>query len=141
MHAAPDTVISPVTLELIGPETSMPVEAELCYDPADPFAVAVDFLMGLRSVRWVFARDLLIAALHEPTGRGDVHAFPSLDVDGRAVVVLELRSPDGGALLEASSRDVIAFLARSSQAVWPGTESEHLAVDAAIAAILVDTSS
>ena len=137
MPSAPLGVIHPVTLELIGPRVSVPVEAELRYDLSDPYAVTVAFLQEGEELTWLFARDLLMAGLHEPTGDGDVMLAPSIDPEGRAVVVLELRSPDGVALVEAPSHDVLRFLARTTRAVWPGTESRHLRVDDAIASILV----
>lgn len=139
MNAAPHAVIHPVTVGLIGPHGTAPVESELRYDPSDPYAVSVVFLRGGPEVEWVFGRDLLMRGLHEPSGQGDVHAFPSVDPEGHAVVVLELRSPDGVALVEAPSRDILRFLARSTQVVWPGTEADFLALDAAIESILVES--
>jgi hypothetical protein len=53
------------------------------------------------------------------------------------VVALELSSPSGRALVLARTRDVLDFLARTTLAVWPGTESEHLRVEDTIASLLV----
>jgi hypothetical protein len=137
MNAASDLVTSHVILELIGPDGASPVEAVLRYDPVDPYAVAVVFLRDGAEVAWVFGRDLLMRGLYEPAGDGDVAVFPSLDVDGRAMVVMELVSPAGHAVVEAQARDLLFFLARTTRAVWPGTEGEHLGLDAAITALLV----
>jgi hypothetical protein len=87
-------------------------------------------------VSWTFGRDLLLSGLYEPAGDGDVHVWPCLDADGRAVVVDELCTPDGEALVQARSGDLTTFVERMVQAVQPGRESQHVDVDAAIFAIL-----
>ena len=137
MNTAPQLVTRRVILELIGPHGSAPLEAELRYDQLDPYAVAVVFLMGGREVVWQFGRDLLMRGVCEPAGHGDVQVCPALDPDGRAVVVIELGAPGGQALVQARTRDLLEFLAHTTRAVWPGTEGEHLSVDAAIASLLV----
>jgi len=137
MTMAPDVVTQHVVLELIGPEGSAPVEAELRYDPVDPYAVAVVFLAPGTDMEWVFGRDLMLRGITQPAGDGDVQVFPSLDPDGHAEVGLALRSPSGQALLKAPAREVLDFLARTTRAVWPGTEGDLMSADAAIAAILV----
>jgi hypothetical protein len=136
MPAAPD-VVTHVTLDLIGPEGPEPFEAELRYHVRDPYAVTVVFDRDGHEVTWVFGRGLLIKGLHEPTGEGDVQVFPSVGADGRAVVLLGLRSSTGHALVQAEARDVLSFLACTTRLVWPGDESAHLGVDDAIAALLV----
>ena len=136
MNTAPLIVSQAVTLDLIDSTgASTPLEAELQYDPRDPYAVTTVFMTGRSQVRWTFGRDLLSAGLYEPTGDGDVHVWPCLDADGHAVVVIELCSPDGEALVQARTTDLSAFVERMSTAVVPGRESEHLDLDAAIAAI------
>lgn len=137
MSTTPETVTRPIVLELIGPHGASPVEGELRYHSFDPYAVSVVFLMGGHEVVWQFGRDLLMRGVHEPAGDGDVQVFPSLNSDGRAVVVLELTAPSGQALVEAPSREVLRFLACTTRSVWPGTEGDHLSVDDTIAAILV----
>jgi len=136
MNIAPLTVTQPVTLELIDPTGAVtPIDAELQYDPQDPYAVTTVFMTGASAVRWTFGRDLLTEGLYEPSGDGDVHVWPCLDSDGRAVVIIELCSPDGEALVQARTGDLTSFVERMSRAVEPGHESEHLDVDATIAAI------
>ena len=123
---------------LVGPHGVTALEAELRYDAADPYAVAMAFQRGADEVVWVFGRDLLLRGLSEPVGDGDVKVFPALDGDGRALVVIALTAPSGQALVEVRTRAVLEFLAATARMVWPGTERDHLAgTDEAIAAILV----
>jgi hypothetical protein len=137
MDTAPVAVTQAVTLELIDPTGAItPIEAELQYDPADPYAVTTVFMTGSSQVRWTFGRDLLIEGLYEPSGDGDVHVWPCLDSDGHAVVIIELCSPDGEALVQARTGDLSDFVERMWAAVKPGNESSLVDVDAAIAAIL-----
>ena len=137
MNTAPMTVSQAVTLELIDSTGSgTPIEAELQYDPRDPYAVTTVFMTGRSQVRWTFGRELLASGLYEPSGDGDVHVWPCLDADGHAVVIIELCSPDGEALVQARTGDLSVFVERMSKAVVPGNESDYLDVDAAISAIL-----
>lgn len=137
MNTAPHVVIRQVVAELIGPHGEVSLDAELRYDSMDPYAAVVAFLTGDSEVEWVFGRELLIRGLYEPAGEGDVNVSPSLDADGRAMVVFLLRSPSGNAVVRIPARDVLGFLARSTVAVWPGTEGDHVSPDAAIESILV----
>jgi hypothetical protein len=137
MNTAPLVVSQALTLELIDASgASTPIEAELQYDPRDPYAVTTVFMTARSQVRWTFGRELLAAGLYEPSGDGDVHVWPCLDADGNAVVIIELCSPDGEALVQARTGDLSTFVERISKAVVPGTESEYLDLDATIAAIL-----
>jgi Streptomyces sporulation and cell division protein, SsgA len=136
MNTAPLTVTQPVMLELIDPTgTVTPIEAELYYDATDPYAVTTVFMTGASQVRWTFGRDLLSDGLFEPSGDGDVHVWPCLDSDGHAVVIIELCSPDGEALVQARTGDLSSFVERMTKAVAPGTESTHIDMDATLAAI------
>jgi hypothetical protein len=137
MNTAPLTVTQPLTLELIDPTGAVtPIDAELHYDPRDPYAVTTVFMTGASQVRWTFGRDLLTDGLYEPSGDGDVHVWPCLDSDGHAVVIIELCSPDGEALVQAKTGDLSTFVERMSAAVQPGHESDHIDMDATINAIL-----
>jgi hypothetical protein len=125
-----------VTLELIDAAGgATPLETELTYDARDPFAVSAIFNTIAGQVRWTFGRDLLIGGLNEPTGDGDVHVWPCMDDDARPVVIIELCSPDGEALVQARTPDVATFVRRTTALVAAGRESEFVDVDAAIAAI------
>jgi hypothetical protein len=137
MNTAPLAVAQPVTLELIDSTgASAPLDAELQYDPRDPYAVTMVFMVGRSQVRWTFGRELLADGLYEPSGDGDVHVWPCLDAEGHAVVIIELCSPDGEALIQARTGDLSAFVERMGRVVAPGGESDHLDVDATIIAIL-----
>ena len=130
------TVTAPVQLELIDASgAATPIKAELRYDANDPFAVTTVFQTGHSEVRWTFGRDLLAEGLYEPAGDGDVHVWPCLDSRGHAVVIIELCSPDGEALVQARTGDLRTFVDRMSKVVKPGTESDLVDVDAAITAI------
>jgi len=137
MHTTPLVVTQEVTLELIDATgASTPIRAELHYDAQDPYAVTIVFLTADEQVRWTFGRELLIEGLYEPSGDGDVHVWPCLDPDGRAVVIIELCSPGGEALVQAKTGDLTKFVDRIRRAVRPGAESEHINVEAAIASIM-----
>jgi hypothetical protein len=124
-----------ITVDLIDTNgTATPLDTEFVYDPKDPFAVSATFMTVAGQVRWTFSRDLLIGGLQEPTGDGDVHVWPCEDNAGRPVVIIELCSPDGEALVQARTSEVTGFVARMNAVVAPG--AERIDVDAAIAAIL-----
>jgi hypothetical protein len=130
------TVTQTVNLELIDSSgAATPIEAELRYDPADPYAVTTVFMTGASQVRWTFGRELLAEGLYEPSGDGDVHVWPCLDSSGHAVVIIELCSPDGEALVQAKSGDLRRFVDRMNAVVELGSESALIDVDAAINAI------
>ena len=136
MNTAPLTVTQPVTVELVGPTGGVtPVRSELHYDPRDPYAMTAVFMAGESQVKWTFGGDLLRHGLNEPTGDGDVHVWPCLDADGRAVVIIELCSPDGDALVQARTDELSTFVERMNKAVEPGSESALVDIDATIAAI------
>lgn len=137
MNTAPATVTQTVTLELIDSTgAATPINAELRYDARDPYAVTTVFMTGTSQVRWTFGRELLTDGLYEPAGDGDVHVWPCLDSAGHAVVIIELCSPDGEALVQARTGDLSAFVEKMNNAVAPGSESSLIDVDAAIDAIL-----
>lgn len=126
-----------VDLDLLDDEGgTSPVQAELCYDSADPFAVRGDFRLNGQVVRWVFARALLRAGLYGPAGDGDVRVRPWVDEDGRAIVLIELCSPDGEATMRALSGDLAAFLRRTETLVEAGSESTHIDLDATVQRLL-----
>jgi hypothetical protein len=125
-----------ITLELIDAAGgATPLETELRYDARDPFAVSATFNTIAGPVRWTFGRELLIDGLDEPTGDGDVHVWPCLDNEAQPVVIIELCSPDGEALVQARTTDITAFVQKIVAAVAPGSEADFVDVDGAIAAI------
>ncbi|MBO1416343.1 SsgA family sporulation/cell division regulator [Streptomyces sp. FH025] len=115
----------------------------LSYQPEDPFAVRMAFPsefslddpmdgQSAEDIVWVFARQLLSAGLELPTGAGDVHVRPAL---GRRTMV-ELRAPEGTALLQFDTADLRRFLWRSRLLVPEGEEHLHLDADRALAQLL-----
>ncbi|SEF25926.1 Streptomyces sporulation and cell division protein, SsgA [Amycolatopsis pretoriensis] len=103
-----------------------PVPAELEYDTRDPYAVAVVLHAGPSAVRWLFGRDLLADGLLARCGDGDVRVGPAGDP---ALVVVELTSPDGAAVLEAPAKEIAAFLDRTYDVVPAGSESDWFDFD------------
>lgn len=115
---------------------SVLLEATLGYDTTDPYAVTATFSTDLCEVVWTFARELLSQGLTDPAGEGDVHLWPCLDAHGRAVVVIELSSPDGELLVQAPTNDVTRFINRTLARVPVGTEGDHIDVDQLIDLLL-----
>jgi hypothetical protein len=135
LNTAP-TVTQRLGLELIDSSGAVtPIESEMHYDPSDPYAVTAVFLTGSSEVRWTFGRDLLLEGVQEPAGDGDVHVWPCMDADGGEVVLVELCSPDGEALVQARAGELSSFLDRVTTAVPVGSESDLLDLDATVAAI------
>ncbi|MFJ3791978.1 SsgA family sporulation/cell division regulator [Kitasatospora sp. NPDC090091] len=87
---------------------------------------------GGRDIVWVFARHLLAAGLELPAGLGDVHIRPAA---GRRTMV-ELRAPEGTALIRFDSTDLRRFLWRSRVVVPDGDEHLFLDPDRALAELL-----
>jgi hypothetical protein len=106
------------------------------YDPQDPYAVWLSFHIPGGDVHWVMARSLLARGIDEPTGEGDVVLWPNLDADGRAVVSMDFRSPQGRLVVEARTSDVYEFLARTWSVVRPGTEGDNVDLDELVEELL-----
>lgn len=143
MDAVPATVTHALPLRLLdSTEAGLCLTAELCYDATDPYAVDTVFRTGdPRGVRWVFARDLLSDGLCRATGEGDVRVWPRIDDDGTTTVLIELRSPDGQALLEAPADGLAGFL-QSTYAIVPrGAESARVDLDVLANGLLGDAGS
>ncbi|HEV2779223.1 MAG TPA: SsgA family sporulation/cell division regulator [Actinophytocola sp.] len=121
------TLRSTAVFDLLAPRTpAVPVKVELRYDTRDPYAVVAAFRTGRAGwVEWVYARDLLADGLIAEAGDGDVRIRPA--VDDPEVVVIELSSPSGHAVFEASAQELADFLDRTYDVVVPG--NEHLWVD------------
>lgn len=135
--------ITPITLQLVGPQSWTEVPALLCYDPADPFAVRIAF--GDPSdqdhapdddegIAWLVSRELLGAGLEHPTGDGDVRIWPAHATAD--VLFLHLRAPSGEALFELSRGTVAAFLRHTEALVPTGTETALLGLDQELDALL-----
>ncbi|HEX3650417.1 MAG TPA: SsgA family sporulation/cell division regulator [Pseudonocardiaceae bacterium] len=110
-----------------GGDAVTPVTTRWTYDSTEPFAVTVAFATERgRWVEWVFARDLLIDGLTEPTGDGDLRVSPDIDPD---LLVLEIFAPAGSAAFTLDREDTEEFLARTLEVVPAGTESTHFDID------------
>lgn len=116
--------------------TSHHVASVFGYDLADPFAVTVTFCTPQGDLPWTFARDLLVRGLDGPSGDGDVHVWPSITARGRAVVLIELSSPDGHLIAQARTDEVYRFLTRTLALVPAGAETEHFDVDGLVGQLL-----
>lgn len=128
-HTSVITAALPLAFADPGPE-GRSLEGVLRYDPADPYAVTTTFRTGGLDIHWTFARDLMIEGVFEPVGDGDVHLWPCLNENGSAVLMIELVSENGGALVEAPTSAVQKFITEMLAAVPQGSESAHLDIDA-----------
>jgi Streptomyces sporulation and cell division protein, SsgA len=135
---------SPITLQLVGPQSWTEVPALLCYDPTDPFAVRIAFgdvgdendLVDVdeAGIAWLVSRELLQSGLDRPSGEGDVRVWPAHGATD--VLFLHLRAPSGEALFELSRATVAAFLRQTEALVPSGSESGMLALDEELQALL-----
>jgi Streptomyces sporulation and cell division protein, SsgA len=115
---------------------AMSLDADLGYSPADPYAVTATFRTSGGDVVWTFARDLIIGGLTAPTGDGDVHVWPCLDTSGRAVVIIELNSPDGELLVQVPTQDLYRFVNRTLTSVPVGGESDFMDIDLLVSQLM-----
>ncbi len=144
MSARPITVSADLDLRLVVPgSASLPVRAEVRYEPSDPYAVHMAFHTGTGEVvEWTFARQLLTEGVTRPTGEGDVQVWPSQGAGaetayaGQQIVCLALSSPSGRALFEIPLGSMIEFLTKTYPAVPTGGESDYVDVDAELALLL-----
>jgi hypothetical protein len=135
---------SPITLQLVGPQSWTEVPALLCYDPTDPFAVRIAFgdvgderdLVDVEEagIAWLVSRELLQSGLDRPSGEGDVRVWPAHGATD--VLFLHLRAPSGEALFELSRATVAAFLRQTETLVPSGSESGMLSLDEELQALL-----
>lgn len=114
--------------------TTRQLPAELGYDAEDPFAITMTFRTRGGDIPWVFHRELLLNGLADPAGDGDVHIWPSIDLEGRAVVVIELHSNTGSFVAQARTPEIYRFVTRTLAMVPLGTE--YIDVDAMIDTLL-----
>jgi hypothetical protein len=112
------------------------IDTVLSYAASDPFAVAMTFVTSDGNLVWTFGCDLLIRGIEAPSGEGDVHVSPAIGLSGRAMVSIELSSPDGHLVLLARASDVVDFIARTAAVVSPGNESDAFDADLLISQLL-----
>jgi hypothetical protein len=118
-----------------------PIEilGDFVFDPADPYAVHLVIGRGDDpAVTWTFARELLAEGVYDPCGNGDVVVWPCLGTHGEAVVIIELRSPSGMAMLQTPSRAVQRFVAETYEVVPTGSESDQINLDHLVTHLLTD---
>ncbi|WP_101258715.1 SsgA family sporulation/cell division regulator [Streptomyces barkulensis] len=112
------------------PSVTREVTVGLRYDRHDPFAVSLvfppDVSLDGQEVVWVFSRELLEDGLRAAVGLGDVHIRPS-GPERPEQTVIELRAPEGVAVIEFDSTGLLRFL-HGTYGVVPGG-SEHLELD------------
>jgi hypothetical protein len=135
----PRTITTPLPLAVSTSTGEAELDAELRYDPADPFAVSL--AIGVECgepVVWTFARDLLNAGVSAPSGEGDITIEPdtaaALNDDERALRIT--LATDCLATMTASSDRVVEFLMETYAVVPTGTELDRVDFDAEIAALL-----
>ena len=121
---------------MVDGQCTLPVPSTFRYLPAQPFAVHLQMTSGVEVIEWTFSRDLLTQGLERPAGLGDVRVHPCTAQDGTQVVMLELSSPNGRAVLQVPAGELAQFLAATYCSVPVGSETEHLDVDAALAELL-----
>ncbi|GAB2707900.1 SsgA family sporulation/cell division regulator [Kitasatospora kifunensis] len=109
----------------------MAFPAEYSLDTAAPLDEPTEPAPGAEVV-WVFARQLLASGLDLPSGLGDVHIRPSRGPH----TMVELRAPEGVALLRFEAGDLRRFLWASYRCVPEGQEGRHLDADRALAELL-----
>ncbi|MFE4971706.1 SsgA family sporulation/cell division regulator [Kitasatospora sp. NPDC056651] len=128
---------------ILSPHRSVRLRVVMSYLAEDPLAVRMSFPAefslddtaegrGAEDIVWIFARQLLTCGIEVPSGVGDVHVRPAL---GRRTMI-ELRAPEGTALLQFDTADLRRFLWRSRLVVPEGEEYQHLDADRALAELL-----
>jgi len=137
MQPPPRTIEDDISIRLLVPGADgVLLDATLCYDTSDPYAVKATFRAGEASVSWMLGRELLHQGLVDATGDGDVHVWPDLDADGEPAVLVRLSSPDGQAVVSMEADMLQGFLARTVAAVPFGQEGQYLDIDGCLAQLL-----
>lgn len=132
------TLRSSAMFDLLAPRSpAVPVQVELRYDTRDPFAVVAAFRTGRAGwIEWVFSRDLLADGLLAEAGDGDVRIHPAPGEP--EIIVVELNSPSGHAVFQASAQRLAEFLDASYDVVLPGHETLWIDVDDALDQMLAN---
>ncbi|GAA5136635.1 SsgA family sporulation/cell division regulator [Pseudonocardia adelaidensis] len=112
-----------------------PVVTRWSYSAYDPFAVSLAVRTRHdRWVEWLIGRELVMAALDDTAGEGDVRMRP-LTVQGYDIVEIEIRSHDGRAVLEVDRDLLRSFVDATLEMVPVGTEADRVDLDGEIARI------
>lgn len=114
-------------------QAAAPVVTRWTYHAADPFAVTMAIqTRSERWVEWLLGRDLLVAGLRGPVGLGDVRLRPERTAEWD-IVLIEITSPDGHAVLEVDRDLLERFVIATLEAVPIGAELRAVDLDAEIA--------
>ncbi|HEX6149665.1 SsgA family sporulation/cell division regulator [Nocardioides sp.] len=132
----PGVVSQLLTVRLLAPGRPSDLEADFWYDVVEPYGVRITFHSEAVPLRPELDRSSLARGVMEPVGGGRVSMWPSLTVDGRAVVVMSVSGPEGDLVCEVSTEQLHRFLARTYTLVPAGTESDHLDLDAVVERLL-----
>jgi len=136
----PRTVTTPLPMVIATGAGEAELDAELRYDPSDPFAVTLAIGVECSEpVVWTFARDLLSAGIGAPTGEGDITIEPDLanqDADDDERTLRITLATDCLATMITPAAPVIEFLVETFTMVPTGTELDRVDFDAEIAALL-----
>ena len=132
-----DTDAAELGLTLVVPEHGgVPLTASLYYRGDDPYAIRMAFHVSMDDpVEWIFARDLLAAGMHEPTGDGDVRVWPGAETE-RRVLNISLSSPFGQAHFEAPLPAMSQFLLRTFELIPVGREGDFTDIDGELIELL-----
>jgi hypothetical protein len=134
----PRTITTPLSLTVSTGTGEADLDAELRYDPADPFAVSLAIGVDCgEPVVWTFARELLAGGVNCPTGEGDITIEPDLSEGFGAERRLRITlATDCMATMVASTDRVVEFLVETFGVVPTGCELDRVDLDAEIAALL-----
>ena len=134
----PRTITTPLSLTVSTGTGEAELDAELRYDPADPFAVSLAIGVDCgEPVVWTFARELLSAGVNSPSGEGDITVEPDVTEGFGAERALRITlATDCMATMLASTDRVVEFLVETYAVVPTGAELDRVDFDAEIAALL-----
>jgi hypothetical protein len=134
----PRTITTPLSLTVSTGTGEADLDAELRYDPADPFAVSLAIGIDCGDpVVWTFARELLSAGVNRPSGEGDITVEPDMSEGfaGDRQLRITLATDCMATMLAATDR-VVEFLVETYAVVPTGAELDRVDFDAEIAALL-----
>ncbi|MEI5133550.1 SsgA family sporulation/cell division regulator [Streptomyces libani] len=119
---------------LLGPDEAVPVAGRFSYRSDRPYEVEVAFISrGQTVATWLFARDLLLAGLHDEAGEGDVRVWPFRRPGEPRRVHIELSTDDSVCELSVRAPELAAWLEQTAAIVPPGDEGGYLDMDTHLA--------
>jgi hypothetical protein len=133
----PRTVTTPLALAVSTETGEAELDAELRYDPSDPFAVSLAIGVSCGDpVVWTLARVLLAAGISPPAGAITIEPDPLAAMDGAERLLRITLATDCLATLLAPVHRVMEFLVETYAVVPTGSELDRVDLDAEIAALL-----